>query len=201
MHCDVSTLPPTVAAGGRARREHAAFRDDDRDGPQAAGVHRDFVTHQRAKDVQHRGVHHGGRRVEVRVELGARAGEVYSSAALARIHVDAHADHGARVHGELERAGRQPSERAAHVLLGVVLHVPHVRAHDVEAEMLDHSSQFLAALLTSGNLGAQVRQILVGIARRVWRVEEQGAELRLAHPARLHEFEIVDQHAFLVERA
>ena len=66
---------------------------------------------------------------------------------------------------------------AAHRLLGVVLHVPHVGLHDVEAELRDHRAQLLHALLVGGDLRLQVGEVLLRVARRVARRSRSSASI------------------------
>lgn len=67
----------------------------------------------------------------------------------------------------------EPVDDAPHLFLGVVLHVPHVRLHDVEVEVLDHPAHLEYAARVRGDLGAQVREVRVGIARRIQSGGEQ----------------------------
>ena len=85
--------------GGRVLgRQHTAFRYDDVERLQAAGVERDFVVDHESEHVEHRGHAHRRRRVEVRVLLWRRAGEVDDRLALLLVDLDADADLGARIH-------------------------------------------------------------------------------------------------------
>ncbi len=124
--------------GRIARREHRPFGNHDPERLQAAGIHRDLVVDQRAEHVEHRGLAHGGRRVEVGRLLRARPGEVDRRRAPRLVDRDRHGDRRAAVHLVLEMAVGQHVEHAAHRLLGVVLHVLHVGANHRQAEMRDH---------------------------------------------------------------
>ncbi len=90
-------------------------------------------------------------------------------------------------------ARKQP----AHALLRVVLHVAHVGAHDVEAEVLDHAVELGFALGVGCNLRLEVGDVLVRLACRVLRAREQRARLGFEEAASLHQFDVVDIDAFL----
>jgi hypothetical protein len=66
-----------------------------------------------------------------------------------------------------ERTVLQHADRAAHALLGVVLHVPHVGLHHTQAKMRHGLGELGGALLAGSHLGAQIGDVLVNIARRV----------------------------------
>ena len=53
----------------------------------------------------------------------------------------------------------EPVDDAAHRLLRVVLHVPHVGLHHVQPEVRDHRPHLVHALRIRGHLGAQVREV------------------------------------------
>ena len=65
--------------------------------------------------------------------------------------------------------------------------------------MLDHLVQLLHALLVGRDLGLEVGQVVVKVARRIGRRGEQLFGLRLHEPAAGDQLEVVDQHAFLVD--
>ena len=109
---------------------------------EAACIHRNLVVDQRPEDVQHRGLAHGRRRIEIRRLLRTGAAEVDGGLARGLVDRYGHGDRRAGVHLVLEVAVREHIEHAAHCFLGVVLHVSHVGANQAEAEMRDHAFQF-----------------------------------------------------------
>ena len=72
----------------------------------------------------------------------------------------------------------------------------HIGQHDIEAEVIDHLSQFLHTLFVGRNLGFQVAQIVVEIARRVGCGREQFLQFLFAEPPLIDQLEVVDQNAF-----
>ena len=156
--------------GGRPHRgEHAARRDDDVEGLEAAGVERDVGVDQRAEDVEHGRRRHRRGRVEVVAALRRGAGEVDGGAAGRA--VDGHGDDDRAAVVELlaeaprrvRRAG-EAVEHAAHGLRGVVLHVLHVGGDHGEAELGDHAPQLGRAARVGRHLGAQVGEVLLQVA-------------------------------------
>jgi hypothetical protein len=73
------------------------------------------------------------------------------------------------------------------------------RPHHVEAEVLDHLVQLLHALLVGRDLGLEVGQVVVKVARRIGRRGEQLLGFLLHEPAAGDQLEVVDQHPFLVD--
>ena len=65
--------------------------------------------------------------------------------------------------------------------------------------MPDHAAQFLHAFLVGRDHGAQVGEVLLDVARRVFARAEQRDRFFLAQPPFLDQQEIVDQHAFLFD--
>ena len=78
---------------------------------------------------------------------------------------DAH--HRAVVHLVGELAVLEHVDDFAYCGLGVVLHVLHVRLHDVEAVVFGHRGQFRDAFLAGRHLRAQVGEILRDVAHRI----------------------------------
>ena len=186
--------------GRVGRAQDSARGNHDAQRLEAPLVQRNRVAHQGAEDVQHRGFAYRGRRVVVAGVLGRGAGEIDHGRARGPVHVDAHADPAAVVHRIGERAVAQHVQYAAHRLLGVVLHVAHVGVHHVQAEVIDHGVQFAHAGRVRGDLGAQVGQVLVGVPARVGAGFQQFAHGAFAQPPAFDEPDVVDQHAFLVDR-
>lgn len=93
----------------------------------------------------------------------------------------------------------ESGEDPADGLLGVVLHVSHVRGDGVGAELFDHAPEFGDALLVGGDLGAQVGEVGLRVAGGVRGGGEQLARLVLAEPAVAYQQPVVEQHAFLVD--
>ena len=86
------------------------------------------------------------------------------------------------------------------MLLGIVLHMPHVRGDAFTPVVRDQPPQLLLAPPARRNLSFQVRQIVVDVAGRVRPGCKQRPRLRLAQPARLHQQEVVDQDALVLDR-
>ena len=66
--------------------------------------------------------------------------------------------------------------------------------------MLDHAAQFLHAFLVGRDHGAQVGEILLDVARRVFARAEERDGFFLAQAPLLDQQEVVDQHALLFHR-
>ena len=114
---------------GRLGVQHARVRQNDPQRLQAARVQRNVIIDQGAKYIQNRGGGHGAGRVEIVVQLGARAGEVDASAAARNI--DTHRDLNMRaiVERQRELAVFERCDDAAHGFFRVILHVLHVGAY------------------------------------------------------------------------
>ena len=97
-------------------------------------------------------------------------------------------------------AVRQALQHAAHALGGIVLDMAHIGLDHVEPEMRDHLAQLGDALLVGGDLRLEVGDVLVRVAGRVGVVGQERVQLLLLELAALDDAEIVDQHAFLVDR-
>jgi hypothetical protein len=128
------------------------------------------------------------------------AGEVDFRTALGRIDADRDLDLRPVVQRQRERAVLQARDHAAYGFLGVVLHVAHVRLHDVESELLHHLAQFLHALLVGGDLRFQVGHVLLGIAARIGAAAQQREHLGLAELPSIDQFHVVDLHALFLDQ-
>ncbi len=80
----------------------------------------------------------------------------------------------------------------------MVLNMQRVGVHRFAPELRHHAAQFCDAFFVGGNLRAQVGHVLVHVAAGVGVVGENLTHFYLAKGAPVHQFEIVDQHAFLV---
>ena len=111
---------------------------------------------------------------------------------------------------QLYAAVVQRGHDAPHRLLGVVLHVLHVRDDDVDAEVLDHPVELLDALLVGRDLRPHVGDVLVRVAGRVPGAGESRAEVVLEEAAAGHapvlhhagpvdQPDVVEQPALLVD--
>jgi hypothetical protein len=67
------------------------------------------------------------------------------------------------VQRQREFAVLERGDDPAHRLLGVVLHMPHVRRHHVAAMLLDRRPELQGALFVRGDLRPQVGEILIGL--------------------------------------
>ena len=169
---------------------------------QHAGIHRDLVLDQRAEDIEHRRHAHRRRRVEVGRALRRGAGEVDRSPVRRFLSIDTlHLDDAAVVHLVGEAAVLEHVEHAAHLLLGIVLHVLHIGAHHVEAEMRDHLAQLLHALLARGDLRLEVGDVLRRVARGVFARARAGRVISFSRKRPcVHQHHVVDQHALFLDR-
>ena len=95
------------------------------------------------------------------------------------IDLDANANQRAVVERVIECAVLQARDDAPHRFLGVVLHVLHVRAHDVEPELLDHLQQLFAPFFVGRDLRSQIGQVLLRVTRRITAGREQQHQLGL----------------------
>ncbi|SGG46396.1 Uncharacterised protein [Mycobacterium tuberculosis] len=187
--------------GGMGWCEHRAFGDDDTQRAQATVVERDVVGDQGPEHVEHRRIHHRGRCVEVGVQLSRGSGEVDGRAAGGAVDGDAHGDRRARIHAVAVGAVVEPVDDPADRFLGVVLDVAHVGRHHVAAEVVDHFSDLVDALLVGGDLRAQIGEVGVGIAGTERRLGKQAPGFGLAEPSVLGEQPVVEQHALFVDLA
>ena len=197
MHCEVSTLPATTAAGGTGFSIEPRV-DADCERPQAALVQREVGVDQRAEHVEHGRGADRERRVEIAGLLRRRAGEVDDGAPrLSRSTRDRDLDRAAVVHLVAQAAVAEAADDFAHAGLGVVLDVAHV-AHDrVAARARDQRLELGDAARVGGELRLEVGDILVGIARGPGAGGEALAQRLLADLAAVEQQEVVEQHAFL----
>ena len=90
---------------------------------------------------------------------------------------------------------------SAHAGLGVVLDVRHVANDGLAAAARDQRLEFREAAGIRGELRLQVGDVLIRVARGPGAGREQRAQLVLAELPIVEQQEVVDQHAFLVDRA
>ncbi|GBD41956.1 hypothetical protein HRbin39_01343 [bacterium HR39] len=190
-------------AGAHRRRpaagEDGALRDHQLDGHETAVVERDVLAHQRPEDVEHHRAGHRRRGVEVPVLLFAGSGEVDPRRAALPVHVHPHPDHRAEVVGVFEGTALQPVDDPPHALLGVLLDVVHVGLDHVQPEGVDHGQQLVRALAARRHLGLEVGHVLARVAGRPGPRIQQLQQFLFAKAPFLHQQEVVDQHAFLVD--
>ena len=117
---------------------------------------------------------------------------------LGGIDPDADADLGAIVHRVAEVAVAQPPDQPPHRFLGIGLDVGHVGVDHLAAIFAGHPPHLRRAARAGGDLGLEVGDVAVGLARRPGPGGEQGAHLGLEEAALVDQQYIVDQHAFLV---
>ena len=169
-------------------------------GRRQPGVHRDVVVDHHAEHVEHGGARDRLGRVEVVRLLRRGAGEIDGRLALLLVDRDLHPDRGAEIHRIFERGIVQAVDHAAHALGRVVLHVLHVGLHHRQREVRHHLAQLVHALLVGGDLRLHVVDVLQRIARRILRAVERVVELLLAETALIDDLEVVEQHAFFLDR-
>ena len=119
----------------------------------------------------------------------------------ALVDADLHRHTRAIVHLIVERAIVEPVEQSPHRLLGIGEDVPHVGGDDFGAVVASGRGEHLRAAHAGGELGLQVGDVAVDVPRRPSARSEQRADLAFEEAALIDEQRIVDQHAFLVDRA
>ena len=183
----------------RAGIEQTTGGNHDVQWAQAAGIERNVVVHQGAKDVQHRRQTHRARRVEIVGLLRRGVGEVDASGASGMVQADGDPNHRAVVHLVGERAIAQPIQRPPHLFGGIVLDMAHVGVDRVRTKVRHHPPQFPSALFVGGDLRLQVGQVLLGVARRPRSGAESRQQILFAKLTRAHQWHVVQQHPFLVD--
>ena len=195
----VSTLPATTAAGARGCSiEPSGTTSLQR--AQAPFVHRHGIVDQRAHDIQHRRAHHRQRRIEIVGQLRRGAGEVDSGFAGVPVDRDGDMDFRAVVHRCHEAAIAEPAEQRAHGILGLLLDMAHIGIDRRPPLFARNPAQFGRPLGAGGDLRLEVRDILVGIARRPRPGAQQRTHVRFEQLPPAHQQHIVEQDAFLIHR-
>ena len=198
MHCEVSTLPATTAAGGTGSSiEPRGTTIVQR--PQAAGVQRNRLVDQRAEHVQHRGDRHRARRIEIVRLLRRRAREVDASPCRVRASTrDADLDRLAVVELVAEMAVAQPPDRATHA---VARRCPARAACRPAASLrpcvVRGALEFARAACVGCELRAQVGEVLRKVARRPGPAAEQRCSSASSSAPVTHDALRRDQRAFL----
>ncbi len=142
-----------------------------------------------------------GGRVEIVRPLRPGAGEVDHGAAVRAVHPDRDLQRRAVIDAwsrSSPSCRRSPARGAR--FLGIVHHVAHIGAHGIQPVLAHRALQFLHALLVGGDLRLDVGDVHVRAAGRVPGRGQQRAELGLAEPALLHQQEVVDDDALLLQR-
>ena len=182
-----------------ARVQHRAFRHDDFQRLQTALVQRDIRPHQRAENIQHHRPADRQRRVVIARVLRRGAGEIDHRLACRLIDAHLHPDLRPVVHRIAEFAVLQPPDHPAHAFLGIVLHVAHIGQHHLQPVGVDHLQDLAPPGLVGRHLRLQIGHVLGHVAAGIAPRQKQGLGLGLAQPAPVHQPEIVDHHAFLVQ--
>ena len=115
------------------------------------------------------------------------------------INTHRYLDHCAVIQPMRKGSVAQDLEHASHGLLGIILDVAHVGAHDLKAEVIAHTQQLVHALFIGRDLRAHVRDVLVRIACRPSARAQDGAGLLFTQHACAYQLEIGEQHTFLVD--
>ena len=181
--------------------EHGPIRHDQPNRPQAPVVHGDRVVDQGPHDIERGRSDDRSRRIEIVGQLAAGPGEIERRRPRRLVDADRDADGRSIVHRIIERAVVQSVDQPPHRFLGVGEDVAHVGGDDVGADVARRFDQSLGAANAGGKLRAQVRQIAIDIARRIRARCQQGADFRLAETALVDQQCIVDQDAFILDRA
>ena len=182
------------------RREHRARRDDHVQRVQAARVERDVVVDQGAEHVQHGRHGHAGRRVEVAGQLRRGPGEVDLGGPVLPVDPDGHPDHRAVVEFVAELAVVQRGDDPPDGLGRVLLHVPHVGVHHVQAEVLPPSCAARRCPSRSPRSGrAGRRGWWPGSRDGYSAVVQQLDGLGFPQPPVLDQQPVVDQHPLLLD--
>ena len=185
---------------GRVLRvNHRVVGDDDAHRFQTAFVERNVVVDQASKHIQHRGAHHRRRRVEVAGMLLGGAGEIDHRLLAFLVHANRDLNARAVVHLVRELPVAQHPQHPPHRLLGVVLHMPHVSMHGVDAVVRGQRVQLARAFLARRQLRFEVGDVHARIARRPLAAGQQFMNFLLAESVVLHQLEVVDDHAFFFD--
>ena len=148
---------------------------------QAARVHRDLVVDQRAEDVEHRGLAHRRRRIEVRRLLRAGTGEVDGGLARGLVDRDLHRDRRAVVHLVFVNAPSCSTSSTRRTLpRRCPARVACTRAPGRGRNARPSCSSSPTPRGARRHLRPQVGQVLVDVARRIPAGAEQRAQSRLA---------------------
>src|SRR3569833_2072702 len=99
--------------------------------------------------------------------LRGSPGEINKYTARLAIDIDAHLDRLSAVQFVTETTWPQPVDRLFDTGCGVVLNVSHVGAHRVETVALHRTLDHRDTACIGGELGTKVRDVLIGVARRV----------------------------------
>ena len=77
----------------------------------------------------------------------------------------------------------------------------HISVDGGQAEMRHHAAQLLHPFFIRGDLRAQVSNILVNIAGRVFGTGQAGTHVGLKHHAPLNQLDVIQHHALVLDRA
>ena len=187
--------------GGRITGpQHAIVRQDNAYGPKAAGIHWNVAFDHDAEAVEHGRPGHRFRGVEVVGHHLRRSGEIDGRGAVLPVDADLDADHLAAVGLIFVGTVGKCVDDLAHAFRGVVLDVAHVGFDDIKPEIADQLAQIRDAFFIGGDLRLQVGDVLVDFADRVGVVREQFDQFGFAEASLVDDQEVVDQHAFPVDR-
>ena len=90
-------------------------------------------------------------------------------------------------------------DNAAHAFGRIVLHMAHIGVHHFAAIGCDELAKLGGAFHAGGDLRLQIRDVLIGIARGIDTGAEQNTCFCFSEAPLVHQKEIVDQHAFLLD--
>ena len=150
--------------GGINRRQHAALGNDDVDRFQAPGIHRNFVINQCAEHVEHHGTAYAAWRIEVARALRGGAAEINRCRTRVAIDRNFHLNVATVVEVNAEFTVGEFVNGATHALFRVVLHVVHVGDDDIAPEVQHHRRQLDRTLVATGDLSAQIGDVLRDVA-------------------------------------
>ena len=185
----------------RRRVEQRALGYQDPQRSQASGVERQRLVDQRAEDVQHRGHGHRPGGVEVVPLLRRGSREVDRGGPRLLVDRDADSDDLPVVEFVAKASALESAEHVAHALLGVVLHVTHVGEQRIASLLAGRARQLPDATGVGCQLGPQVGEVLLRVARRPARRSQQREHPGFVQHPVAHDPGRGQQHALLIDRA
>ena len=193
-----------VARHHRRRRlgiQHTAGRHQELQRLETAGIERDRLLHQAAEHVEHHRLGDRQRGVEIAALLRRGAAEIDARPPRLPIHLHPHHDRHAAIHLHPRRAVAEAPDHAAHRLRRLGLHLLHRAADPLHGFAADQRLQTLHPQLIRRHLSLQIREQLIGIARRPGPSRQALTPGLLQKHATLQQGHVVEQQPLLFDRA